>query len=59
MIEIRANTSFAGWLEVFFNGERIEEVQGRGKAMRIAKELARKHKVKHIVFNGKIIDLRE
>ena len=59
MIEIRPNSSFSGWFEVIFNGQRIDEVQGRGKAMRIAKELARKNNLHHIVLGGKIIDLRE
>ena len=57
MVEIRENSSSAGWFEVIFNGQLVEEVQGRRKALRIAKEVAKKNKVKHIVSQGKIIDI--
>ena len=57
MVEVRENSSFAGWFEVIFNGQLVEEVQGRRKALRIAKEVAKKNKVKHIVSQGKIIEV--
>ena len=59
MVEIRANFSFAGWFEVVFDGQVVEEVQGKGKALRIAKEVAKKNKVRHLVFEGKIIEVDE
>ena len=59
MVEIRANSSFSGWFEVVFEGQVIEEVQGRRKALRIAKEVAKKNKVRHIVSEGKVIEAEE
>lgn len=59
MVEIRVNSSFSGWFEVVFEGQVIEEVQGRRKALRIAKEVAKKNKVRHIVSEGKVIEAEE
>lgn len=59
MVEIRSNSSFSGWFEVIFNGQVIEEVQGRRKALRIAKEVAKENNVQHILSDGKVIDLQE
>jgi hypothetical protein len=56
MVEIRANSSFSGWFEVVFEGQVIEEVQGRRKALRIAREVAKKNKVQHIVSEGKVME---
>ena len=57
MVEIRSNLSFAGWFEVILNGQIIEEVQGRTKALRIAKEVARKNKIGFVALEGKIIEI--
>jgi len=57
MVEIRSNSSFPGWFEVIYDGQLIEEVQGRRKALKIAKEVAKKHKEQHIASDGKIIDV--
>lgn len=57
MVEIRSNLSFAGWFEVILNGQVIEEVQGRNKALRLAKEVARKNKIDFIAIEGKIIQV--
>jgi hypothetical protein len=59
MVEIRSNLSFAGWFEVIFNGQVIEEVQGRNKALRLAKEVARKNKIDFIAIEGKIIQVEQ
>ena len=59
MVEIRTNLSIKGWFEVIFNGQVVEEVQGRNKALRIAREVAKKNNVQHIVLEGKVIELEE
>ena len=53
MVEIRSNMSFAGWLEVIYNGQVIEEVQGRRKALRIAKEVAKENNFRISCPTGK------
>ena len=59
MVEIRSNSSFAGWFEVAYEGTVIEEVQGRRKALRLAKEVALKNKEQHILCDGKIIEVED
>ena len=57
MVEIRTNLSITGWFEVIFNGQVVEEVQGRNKALRIARVVAKENKTRHIAFEGKIIEI--
>ena len=59
MVEIRSNPSFAGWFEVAYEGTVIQEVQGRKKALRLAKEVALKNKEQHILCDGKIIEVED
>ena len=56
MITIKKNPSFAGWFQVISFGRLVDEVSGRAKALRIAKQEARDKKEKHIVFLGKVLD---
>ncbi len=56
MIKIVKNVNFPQFLEIFDHGELVEEVQGRAKALRIAKKLAREKKISLVVFGGKMID---
>ena len=59
MITIKKNPSFAGWFQVISFGRLVDEVSGRAKALRIAKQEARDTKEKHIVFLGKVLDINE
>jgi hypothetical protein len=56
MIKIVRNQSFPQWLDIFAFGEFIEQVQGRAKALKVAKKLARQHGEKAILFNGNLVD---
>jgi len=55
MISIRKNESFPSWIQVRAFGQVIEEVQGRAKAMRIAKQLAKDNNETHVVKFGKAV----
>ena len=55
MISIKKNESFPSWIQIFAFGQFIEEVQGRARAMRIAKELARKHNLTSVDHFGKAV----
>ena len=59
MIKIEKNPSFPQWLDIFAFGEFIEQVQGRVKALRIAKKLARQHGQKSILLNGNFVDAQD
>tara|TARA_B100001167_G_scaffold175898_1_gene129387 strand:+ start:408 stop:587 length:180 start_codon:yes stop_codon:yes gene_type:complete len=56
MIKIVKNVNFPQFLEIFNDSTLIEEVQGRAKALRIAKKLARKQGQTHFVFGDKMVD---
>jgi len=55
MIKIVRNTNFAGFFEIFAFDQFIEEVQGRAKAIRLAKRIARKNQVSVVVLDGETI----
>ena len=57
MIKVIANESFAGYYEVYDGTERIDEVQGRAKAKRVAVKLAKKAGSAFISFLGQMIDV--
>ena len=64
MINVIKNLNFPQWFQVvltdsFGFADVIDEVQGRAKAMRIAKKLARKEKVKHVNVDGFILPTEE
>jgi hypothetical protein len=56
MINVKKNPNFPQFLEIFFNADLIEEVQGRAKAMRIAKKLAKEKGLDYFVFGDKMVD---
>ena len=56
MISVRKNPSFPQFFQVFSFGEFVDEVQGRAKALRIAKKKAKEEKTEHINFLGKVVD---
>ena len=60
MIKIVKNESFPQWLDIFAFGEFIEQVQGRVKALRIAKKLARQHGEKSVLdHRGNLVDAND
>lgn len=56
MIKIVKNVNFPQFLEIFNDSTLIEEVQGRAKALRIAKKLARKEGLSFFLFEDKMVD---
>jgi len=59
MIKIIKNPNFPQWLEVFFNADLIEEVQGRAKAIRLAKKLAKEENQSCFLLNGRLVQVDE
>lgn len=57
MIKIVKNVNFPQFLEIFNGSTLIEEVQGRAKALRIAKKLARKEGQAFFLFEDKMVDI--
>jgi hypothetical protein len=59
MITIEKNPSFPQWFRIFCFGELIDEVNGRAKALRLAKHEAQKKKQTHVIFLGEILDIND
>ena len=64
MINVIKNLNFPQWFQVvlvdsFGFADVIDEVEGRAKAMRIAKKLARKEKVNHVNVDGFVMPTEE
>jgi len=64
MITIIKNVNLPQWFQVTFTDafgffDVVAEVQGKAKAMRIAKKLAKKEKVNHINVDGFIMPAEE
>jgi len=57
MIKIAKNPNFPQFLEIFNGTTFIEEVQGRAKAFRIAKRLAKEQGQSCFIFRDKMIDI--
>jgi adenylyl- and sulfurtransferase ThiI len=57
MIKIVKNPNFPQFLEIFLNADLIEEVQGRAKAMRIAKKLAKENGLDYVILGDKMVDI--
>ena len=55
MIKIVRNTNFAGIFDIFAFDQFIEQVQGKAKAVRLAKRIARKNQVSVVVLDGETI----
>jgi len=56
MISVRKNPNFTQFFQVFSFGRFIEEIQGQQKALRIAKQEAKKHNLPSVNFLGNSID---
>ena len=57
MITIRKNPSFPEFFQVFAFGQLVDEVQGRAKAIRVAKKEAKANNLPHVNFLGKVVDM--
>jgi hypothetical protein len=55
MIKIVRNSNFAGIFDIFAFDQFIEQVQGKAKAVRLAKRIARKNSVSIVVLDGETI----
>ena len=56
MITVRKNPSFPQFFQVLAFGQFVDEVQGRAKALRIAKKEASNHKLPTVNYLGKLVD---
>jgi|TARA_R110000824_G_scaffold669_7_gene4198 hypothetical protein len=64
MIKITKNQNLPQWFQVIFTdsfgfADIVDEVQGKAKAMRIAKKLAKKERVDNINVEGFIMPTKE
>ena len=60
MIKIIKNPNFPQFLEVFLNSELVEEVQGRAKALRLARKVAKEENIScFVAWNGKLMQVEE
>ena len=64
MIKVTRNVNLPQWFQDIFTDalgfyDVIDEVQGKAKAMRIAKKLARKEKVDNVNVDGFIMSTEE
>jgi hypothetical protein len=64
MINVIKNVNLPQWFQVVWTdsfgfADLVDEVQGKAKAMRIAKKLARKEKVNHVNVDGFIMPTEE
>ena len=57
MIKIVRNANFAGIFDIFAFDQFIEQVQGRAKALRLAKRIARNSAIHFVVLEGETISL--
>ena len=59
MIKIIKNPNFPQFLEVLLNSELVEEVQGRAKAMRLARKIAKEEKISCFMMGEKLVQVDE
>jgi hypothetical protein len=57
MITIKKNESFPGWIQIFAFGNLVEEVEGRAKALRVGKKLAKKNKLEYVLYLDKMVNV--
>tara|TARA_R110000824_G_scaffold79244_1_gene199704 strand:- start:332 stop:508 length:177 start_codon:yes stop_codon:yes gene_type:complete len=57
MIKVIKNKSFSEYYEIYDDSTRLEEVQGKLKAKRVAMKLAKKLKQTFFVFLGESVDV--
>ena len=59
MIKIEKNQNFTKFFNVFAFGKLVDQVQGRAKARRVAKQLASEHGQSHFVEGRDFIPTSE
>ena len=59
MISITKNLNFRQYFNVKIGGYLVDQVQGRGKALRMAKKLCKERDEKSFLFEGFIINKDE
>ena len=57
MITVKKNPNFTKWFQVISFGRLVDEVIGQAKALRIAKDEAKSHKLKKVNFLGNVLDI--
>ena len=57
MIKVIKNKSFSEYYEIYDDSVRLEEIQGKLKAKRVALKLAKKLKQSFILFLGESINV--
>tara|TARA_Y100000310_G_C20071073_1_gene529419 strand:- start:44 stop:220 length:177 start_codon:yes stop_codon:yes gene_type:complete len=55
MIATKKNLNFPAWIQIFAFGKCVEEVEGRAKALRLAKQIARDNKLNSVLHLGEIV----
>jgi hypothetical protein len=55
MITIKKNKSFPSWIQIFAFGAMVEEVEGKMKALRLGKKLARENKLEYVYFLDDVV----
>jgi DNA/RNA endonuclease YhcR with UshA esterase domain len=58
MIKIEKNPNFSNWRNIFAFGKLVEQVQGRAKAVRIAKQIAIDKKQDSILVEGELLKFK-
>jgi hypothetical protein len=56
MISVRHNPNFRKFFQVFSFGRMIEEINSRTKALKLAKEEARRYSLTHVNYLGELIE---
>ncbi len=58
MISVKQNPNFTKFFQVFSFGKFVDEVEGQAKALRLAKDEAKSHRIKQVNFLGNILDIK-
>jgi hypothetical protein len=59
MIKIEKNDNFKGWLNIFVGGFLVEQINGRAKALKLAKQIAKERGERKFLFLNFIIDYED
>jgi hypothetical protein len=57
MISIQKNENFPRWIQIFAFGSLVEEVEGRAKALRLGKKLAKRNKLEYVLYLDKLVNV--
>jgi hypothetical protein len=59
MITITQNPNLNDWFQILTEGRLFDEIRGKAKAMRVAKALAEKERVRHLNVDGEILEIKK